>query len=126
MGPRLLRRVHLYLGVFFTPLLLFFVLTGWHQTVNPDRRKGVTDSEDWIGRLNRVHVEQYYPTRSAEGYSTKLFRVLVVVMSVALVATVLLGVVLAFQVLKAKWAVWLALALGFAVPIMTLWLGQRR
>jgi hypothetical protein len=126
MMSRLLRRVHLYLGVFFTPLLLFFVLTGWHQTVTPDRRKGASDSDDWIGRLDRVHVEQYYPTRSAEGYSTKLFRGLVVAMSVALMATVILGVVLAFQVLKARWAVWLALVLGFAVPILTLWLGQRR
>ncbi|MCC7374396.1 MAG: hypothetical protein IT581_07055 [Verrucomicrobiales bacterium] len=126
MMPRLLRRVHLYLGVFFTPLLLFFVLTGWHQTVTPDRRKGVSDADDWLGRLDRVHVEQYYPSQEAEGYSTKLFRALVVVMSVALVVTVVLGVVLAFRVLKARWAVWLALALGFAVPILTLWLGQRR
>lgn len=124
--PRFLRRAHLYLGVFFTPLLLFFVLTGWHQTVTPDRRKGVSDADDWIGRLDRVHVEQYYPSRTAEGYSTKLFRALVVVMSVALVVTVVLGLFLAFQVLKARWAVWLALVLGFAVPILTLWLGQRR
>jgi len=33
-----LRRVHLYLGCFFAPLLIFYVVTGWYQTVNPDRR----------------------------------------------------------------------------------------
>lgn len=123
---RLLRRTHLYLGVFFAPLLLFFVLTGWHQTANPDRRKGVHDSADWISRLNRVHVEQYYPAQSAEGYSTRGFSTLVALMSAALLLTVLLGVVLAFQALKAQWTVWLALLLGVAVPMLTLWLGQKR
>ncbi len=122
---RWLRRVHLHLGVFFAPLLLFFVLTGWYQTVTPDRRKGVADSDDWLSRLNRVHVEQYYPTKSAEGYSTRGFTALVVVMSVALAATTLLGVVLAFQVMKKRGLVWLSLGMGFIVPAVFLWLGQK-
>lgn len=122
---RWLRRVHLHLGVFFAPLLLFFVLTGWHQTVTPDRRKGEADSDDWVSRLNRVHVEQYYPSKEAEGYSTKLFTGLVVGMSLALAATTLLGVVLAFQVMKKRGLVWISLALGFMVPAVFLWLGQK-
>jgi hypothetical protein len=122
---RWLRRVHLHLGVFFAPLLLFFVLTGWYQTVTPDRRKGVADSDDWLSRMNRVHVEQYYPTRTAEGYSTKPFTILVVAMSIALAATTVLGVVLAFQVLKKKGLVWISLGLGFIVPAVSLWLGQK-
>jgi len=122
---RWLRRIHLHLGVFFAPLLLFFVLTGWYQTVTPDRRKGVADSDDWLSRMNRVHVEQYYPTRTAEGSSTRPFTVLVVAMSVALAATTVLGVVLAFQVLKKRGLVWISLALGFIVPAISLWLGQK-
>ncbi len=122
---RWLRRVHLHLGVFFAPLLLFFVLTGWYQTVTPDRRKGVEDSDDWLSRMNRVHVEQYYPTRTAEGYSTRPFTILVVAMSIALAATTVLGVVLAFQVLKKKGLVWISLGLGFIVPAVSLWLGQK-
>src|SRR5438046_8264445 len=90
-----LRRVHLYLGCFFAPLLLFYVITGWYQTVNPDRRKGVSDSQDLVSRLSRVHVEQYYPTQSASGYSTRLFRVFIVIMANALIATVILGIILA-------------------------------
>ena len=121
-----LRRAHLYLGVFFAPLLLFFVLTGWFQTVSPDRRKGVSDSDDWISRLNRVHVEQYYPSKAAESYGTRGFTLLVVAMSVGLIATVLLGVVLAFQTLASRWAVWLSLLAGVVVPMVVLWMGQRR
>src|SRR5881392_3816102 len=58
---KLIRRIHLYLGCFFAPLLVFYVATGWYQTVNPDRRKGVADSNDFISRLNRVHGEQFSP-----------------------------------------------------------------
>jgi hypothetical protein len=121
-----LRRVHLYLGCFFAPLLIFYVATGWYQTVNPDRRKGVNDSTDLVSRLSRVHVEQYYPTESATGYSTRLFRALVVIMAVALNATVILGIILAFRSSRNSWPVWLSLALGVALPVIVLWLGQRR
>jgi len=122
---RWLRRVHLHLGVFFAPLLVFFVLTGWYQTVTPDRRKGVADSDDWLSRMNRVHVEQYYPSKTAEGYSTRPFTALVVGMSAALVATTLLGVVLAFKTTKRQGLIWISLALGFIVPAVFLWLGQK-
>lgn len=122
---RTLRRIHLYLGCFFAPLLIFYVATGWYQTVNPDRRKGVGDSNDFVSRLNRVHVEQYYPTDSASGYSTYLFRGLVVAMAVALIITVVLGVILAFRTMRNKWPVWLSLVLGILLPIVMLWLGQQ-
>lgn len=121
-----LRRVHLYLGCFFAPLLLFYVATGWYQTINPDRRKGVGDSNDLISRLNRVHVEQYYPTETASGYSTYFFRGLVVIMAIALIATMVLGIILAFRSSRAKWPVWMSLGLGVALPIVLLWLGQKR
>jgi hypothetical protein len=123
---RLLRRIHLYLGCFFAPLLLFYVATGWYQTVNPDRRKGVNDSVDWISRLNRVHVEQHFPTEAARAYSTRGFRVLVVVMSVALISTLALGIILAFRTSRNAWPVWLCLGLGVLLPVLLLWLGQKK
>ena len=122
---KLIRRIHLYLGCFFTPLLIFYVATGWYQTVNPDRRKGVSDSQDLVSRLSRVHVEQYYPTQSASGYSTRLFRVFIVIMANALIATVILGIILAFRTSRNKWPVWLSLALGVTLPVILLWLGQK-
>ena len=121
-----LRRIHLYLGCFFAPLLLFYVATGWYQTVNPDRRKGVSDSLDLVSRLNRVHVEQHFPTEAASGYSTYAFRFLVVVMSVALITTLSLGIILAFRTSRNKWPIWLSLVLGILLPVVLLWLGQKR
>ena len=122
---RTLRRLHLFLGCFFAPLLLFYILTGWYQTLSIDRRKGLGEAENWIDRMRSIHVDQIYPTESAMSYSPKLFQFLVVLMSVALVVTVVLGVVLALRSLKQVWMVWLALLLGVAFPVLLLWLGQK-
>lgn len=121
-----LRRLHLYLGVFFAPILLFFVVTGWYQTVSVNRQKAVGEAEDWVSKLTSVHVDQVYPTETAESYSTGAFQFFVVLMSIALIATVLLGVILAFKSLRVRWPVWVCLGLGFVVPVLLLWLGQKR
>jgi hypothetical protein len=46
-------------------------------------------------------------------------------MAVALIATVVLGIILAFRTIRNKWPVWLSLALGILLPIVMLWLGQK-
>ena len=123
---KLVRRLHLYLGVFFTPLLLFFIVSGWYQTANPDRRKSPEEAQAFWDRLRFVHVEQILPAGKVEEYRPKAMRWLVYLMSGALIVTLILGVVLALKVLKAQWLVWIVLALGFAVPLLLLWLGQTR
>jgi hypothetical protein len=120
------RRLHLYLGCFFAPLLAFYVLTGWYQTVHPDRRKDLAATSDFMARLMSVHVDQFFPTASATRYHPGAYRALVVVMSIALILTLVLGIIMAFQVSRHRWPVWLALGLGVLVPVALLWLGQSR
>src|ERR1041384_91593 len=60
-----LRRLHLYLGVFFSPMLLFFLVTGWYQTAYPDRRKSVFEASAVMDRLRAVHADQTFPVASA-------------------------------------------------------------
>lgn len=122
---KLLRRIHTYLGCFFAPLLLFFILSGWYQTVTPSRQKGTGELGDWKARLTSVHVDSIYPTASASSYSPTLFRALVVAMAVALVLTLLLGVILAVRFTAKKWAVWMSLVAGLVVPILFLLFGQK-
>lgn len=123
-----LRQLHLFLGVFFTPLLLFYIGTGWYQTVNTDRLKSPSEAETLVQKLRVVHTDQIYPETGAlrAGGSPKLFRALVVVMSVALIATALMGLVLAFRFSRVLWPVWLSLGLGLLVPVLVLWAGQRK
>lgn len=122
---KLLRRLHLYLGVFFTPLLIFYIASGWYQTVNVDRRKGLGEAEGIVDKLVSVHVDQVYPTERAVGWEPGPFRVLVVLMSLALLTTIALGTVLAFRSTTRRWPVWLSLGLGVLLPLLLLWLGQR-
>lgn len=133
MKPLLLaRRFHLYLSVFFAPLLLVFVVTGWAQTMNFDHSSAL------LGRLSQVHVRQYYPTGPATpdghgGYRvpggkiesgfTMPMKWLVAVMAVALIISILLGLVLAFSQ-RQRAGVWAAFVLGIATPVLLLVLGH--
>lgn len=123
---RKLRQLHLFLGCFFAPLLLFFIGTGWYQTLQTDRRKEPAEAESFISRLVAVHTDQIYPATYANSWSPVLFQWLVILMSIALIATVLLGVILAIKALKQRWMVWISLLLGVLLPIVTLWLGAKR
>jgi hypothetical protein len=123
---KFLRRLHLYLGCFFAPLLLFYLGTGWYQTLRIDRNKNVGEADTWVAKMTSVHKDQIWPTESAMSYSTKAFKILVVLMSVALILSVLTGLYLAFRTLRQKWMLWGSLILGILMPILILWLAQRR
>lgn len=120
------RKLHLFLGVLFTPVLLMFVGTGWYQTVNTQRNKSFGEGETWYEKLSSVHVDSIFPSAQIEEYAPALFRYFIVAMSVALIFTTLLGVVMAFKFSRRKWVVWLTLSAGFALPAILLWLGQVR
>jgi hypothetical protein len=124
---RTLRRLHTYLGVFFAPLLLFYVLTGWYQTVVHDRLKSPGDAETLVQHLRTVHVDQIYPTNKefSKPSSPKLFQTLVQVMAVALSLTILLGIILAFRSARKPWPIVVSLVLGILVPVAFLWLGHK-
>ena len=120
-----LRRLHTYLGCFFAPLLIFFVATGWYQTWNPDRKKGVGEGGGWIGKMMTIHVDQILESAKATAYDPRPFQYLVILMSLALIATTLIGIFLAFRFSRQKWPIWISLALGVLAPVVVLWLGQK-
>lgn len=123
---RTLRRLHLYLGCFFAPLLVFYVSTGCYQTLNPERNKVAGEKGGLLFNLRSVHVDQIYPNAASQSYSPKFFRLLVAIMAISLLLTSALGIVLAFRSSRSQWPVWLSLTLGIGVPILVLWLGQNR
>jgi len=125
---KFLRRIHLYLGVLYAPLLLFFLGTGWYQVLNPDRLKSASEAETWVQKFRVIHTDQIYPRDNSLGKvaSPTLFQWLVYGMSAALILATVVGLVLAFRSVKPRWPVWLALGLGVALPILTLWLGSAR
>lgn len=122
---KLLRRLHLYLGVFFAPLLLLFVITGWHQTVTVKRNKGLGFGQTYIEKLSTIHIDQYYPVTGAKKYKTDLFKALTVTLCVGLIAAILLGVWMGFQTPGQRLGSLVALLLGIAIPVIILALAPR-
>lgn len=124
---KLIRKLHLFLGVFFTPLLVFFVATGWYQTLNPDRLKSPGEAETLLQKFRVVHTDLIYPgdrefTRPS---SPKLFQGIVGAMSAAVLITTLLGVYLAFKTVRGTGWVLFWLVAGLAVPVGLLIAGRR-
>lgn len=124
---RLVRQIHLYLSVFFAPLLIFYIGTGWYQTVSIQRNKTLGEQDTFANRLSSVHVDQVYPNPRGTGeYSTTLFKGLIIAMSICLLVTIALGIYLAFRSSRKSWTVWACLAFGIGLPALFLWLGQAR
>ena len=120
-----IRKIHLYLSVFFAPLLIFFIGTGWYQTVSTQRNKLLGEQDTFVSRLTSVHVDQIYPSETGTGeYSTLLFKTMVISMCVALLVTIALGIILAFKSTKRVWVVCTCLVFGACLPVVFLWLGQ--
>jgi hypothetical protein len=117
------RRTHLFLGVFFSPLLLMFIITGWWQTVTTDDEKEAEGGffHTLMQNLSNVHTDDYFPRAGAGHHSHLPFQVLVVSMCLALITTIMLGLILAWQ-LKKKTFVVIAFVLGILVPTLLLWL----
>jgi hypothetical protein len=116
----LVRRIHLYLGVFFAPLLLLFVTTGCWQTVVPRTQKPYGYDPSLIEKLSEVHTSQNFPVPGHNTNITWPTQCLVVVMCISLITSISLGLVLAFTLVRNKIPVWIALIFGIVVPIFFL------
>ena len=115
------RQVHTLLGVFFSPLLLLFVITGWWQTfvTSDDADKGAFNQA--MSRFSNIHTNDYYFSHNGQSHTSHHFQILVAVMAVALIFTILLGLIIACQDRrKVGWRV-LAFALGIGVPAVVLY-----
>jgi uncharacterized iron-regulated membrane protein len=113
-----LRQLHLYLGCFFAPLVLVFAFTGVIQTfeLHEAKKDGSYVPPHWVDTLATLHKHDVL----TKGDSPTAMRVLVTCMSLALVLTMVLGVVLAFKFGRSAILVLGALALGVLVPLAVL------
>jgi 4-amino-4-deoxy-L-arabinose transferase-like glycosyltransferase len=116
------RRVHLFLGVFFSPLLLMFIITGWWQTVTTDEEKEAAGGffHTLMENFSNVHTDHYYPHAGASQHSHAAFKILVVAMCLALITAIGLGLMLAWRLHK-KWLVVTAFLLGILLPALLAW-----
>jgi hypothetical protein len=117
-----LRKIHLYLGCVFAPLLIFFALSGAWQTFALHRaRKDASYSPPaWITALSEVHQHQRWPGNGVEAASSVLLRCMIALMSCGLIVTAVLGVIMAFKAASRAWLIWFCLICGVVAPVFLL------
>ena len=125
MNIKAMRNVHLYLGVFFTPLLVFFLISGCWQAfgLHEANKSGSYAPPAIIKSLSSVHKDQKWVQGRVAKPSTP-FRYLLVLMSVGLLVTTVLGVVMAFKYTR-PWIVWACLFMGISVPSLLIWIASQ-
>jgi hypothetical protein len=111
-----LRRLHLYLGCFFAPMLLFFAISGIWQTFR------LNDKIPILKTLSAIHTSH---THKGPGWqpTSPYLELFVVAMSVGLVFSIIIGVIMAFKFGRGKLTL-ASLAAGILIPLtLILFLG---
>jgi uncharacterized iron-regulated membrane protein len=115
-----LRQIHLYLGCIFAPILIFFAVTGAWQLFGLHRgmKDGSYRPPETVAILSEIHMTQHIPPTNTNG-STPL-RYFMLAASVGLVATTIIGIVMAFRFARSKTPVILCLVAGVVIPVAIL------
>lgn len=131
---RSLRRYHRLIGLFFTPAILFFSITGALQTLEfHDARQGAVSA--WLTNAASLHKHQRLskpkpsagnaaPSSSASASASPAprehpaLRLFVVLMAIALAGSALSGCVIALQMRATRREAVAALIAGIVVPVI--------
>jgi hypothetical protein len=108
-----LRAIHLYLGCIFSPMLLFFAVSGIWQTFRLNwPGYGQTNV---MSLLSTIHTGVQLKLGSPATLSSVYLKWFVVAMSVCFIATIILGIAMAFRFGHRRTAT-LCLIAGVIVP----------
>lgn len=141
---RQLRRLHHYIGLFFAPAILFFAFSGALQTIGLHENHGPgPQPPTWIRWMASVHKDQR-PLKSVhakpaqpgppaqkdkhahvhedEGPSPIPMKAFVLLLSIGLITSSLLGITIALTNKATRRSSVLALALGTVTPLILLYL----
>jgi hypothetical protein len=118
-----IRQIHLWLGVLFSPAILFFAFTGilqtfgWHEA----HKNSAYMAPAWIAKLAQIHKHQQL-ARASGGPSPLPLKWFVALMGAGLIITSLLGIYMAFKYQRNAWIVWGLIAAGVMLPVILLYL----
>ena len=138
---RTLRQFHLYIGVFFTPAILFFAISGGLQTFRLQQSSGWSGASppQWIAWMASVHTDQakFVPKpeankpkppmdpakaaeRAAHQKAVLPMKVFTIALALALSLSALLGAVIALN-MRATWRISaIMLMAGSILPLLLL------
>ena len=118
-----LRKIHLFLGCIFAPMLIFFTLTGALQTFNlHEKQKNGYTPLKIVEDFAQIHRHQRIPVEGQKVPPSVPFRIFVAVMSAGLLVTIILGIIMAFRSTRNPLIIWGYLGLGVLIPIFLLFI----
>ena len=122
MNIKTMRIVHLFLGCFFAPVLLFFVVSGAWQVLDlhQSRKDGHYVAPRTLASLSDVHRHQRWQS-GRDVPPSRPFQFFVLVMSIGFVVTTVLGIIMALKMTRPL-IVWSLLLGGILVPVIFLWM----
>ena len=111
-----LRQIHLYLGAFFAPILLFFTVSGIWQTLGWNDHSNILR---WLSTIHKNHGLKGMPQ-----LNSGLLAAFVIVMSVGLGVSIVTGVIMAFKFGRGPITFYSLLA-GFLIPLLIIFILAR-
>jgi hypothetical protein len=137
------RKLHLWMGTFFAPAILFFAFSGALQTLSlhEAKRGDSTQPAAWITKIAQLHkkqnlntrrpnapqakpvetgaksVDQNRPAPKPDGAATFTFKAFTAMMSIGLILSTLLGLFMTFQYARDKRVTWALLIAGMLLPL---------
>jgi hypothetical protein len=116
---RFLRSLHLVLGCFFAPLLIFYAVSGFWQVFG--WQWSTSRDDQGLALASTIHTGRGLKGGEISTLSSEPLRWFAAIMAVCLVAMVITGLVLAFRSAKTKLAAWAVVA-GLVIPsVFVLW-----
>ena len=116
-----IRKLHLYLGTLFAPILIFLALTGAFQTfgLHDAAKDNSYVPPAWVAAFAQIHKNQRVEATEKHSLALQTFFLLA---SVGMIITSGLGIYMAFKYTKKHLFVYLALAFGVLLPIVFLFI----
>jgi hypothetical protein len=117
-----LRRLHLYLGCLFAPMLIFFAVTGswqifnWHQS----NKDGSYVAPRALSILSDIHKDAHIPpTRRSSPAPVRYF---MFAAALGLIMTTVIGVIMAYRFSQRPLVATICLTIGTLLPVTLLWI----
>lgn len=119
---RFLRTLHLYLGCLFAPILIFFAVSGswqlfnWHES----KKEKTYTAPPALAALSFVHKDAHIP--GTPGRQPTPLRFFMLAAAAGLIATTVIGIVMAYRFSQRPLVATLCLLVGIALPGLFLWI----
>lgn len=119
---QILRRLHLYLGCLFAPVLILFAVSGTWQLFNFHKTKkdGSYIAPRSLVTMSSIHMESHLSGKNAHAFTP--LRYFMVAAAAGLVITSILGVIMAYKFSRQPGIATVCLLLGVAIPAVMLWI----